>query len=108
MITLAPCPSNNIGINQIALFQCWSNHTGAAITWFIDNGTRADNNSDIVVNGSGSSNSSLTIPGYPQYNNTVVRCNAFAFVNGSEYFNFSESTLRLQGLFNYFSLSLPS
>ena len=70
------------------------------ITWNI-NGTASSHNEiiqlGIVTNGAGSPNSSLTIPGYPQYNNTVVRCNAFGFVNGSGYVNFSESTLRIQG-----------
>ena len=65
------------------------------------NGTNSANNDiiqiGIVTNGDGSQQSNLTIPGYPQYNNTVVRCNAFGFVNGNIYFNFSESTLRIQG-----------
>ena len=39
----------------------------------------------------------LTISGYPQYNNTVVRCNAAGLVDGNSYFNLSESTLRIQG-----------
>ena len=50
----------------------------------------------IVTNGV-SQHSNLTIHGYPQYNNTVVRCLASGFVNGYFYFNFSESTLRIQG-----------
>ena len=81
------------------------------VTWNI-NGTGSTNNEiiqlGIVTNGAGSPNSSLTIPGYPQYNNTVVRCNAFGSVDGSNYFNFSESILRIQGntlsdISNYFS-----
>ena len=75
-------------------------YTGVSITWYI-NGTGSANNDiiqlGIVTNGDGSQQSNLTIPGYPQYNNTVVRCNAFGFVNGSGYFNFSKSTLRTQG-----------
>ena len=71
-----------------------------SITWLV-NGTGSINNEiiqlGIVTNGAGSSNSSLTIPGYPQYNNTVVRCNAFGFVNGNNYFNFEQHTLRIQG-----------
>ena len=51
----------------------------------------------IVTNGAGSSSSTLTIPGYPQYNNTVVRCIATGFVDGNLYNNFSQSTLRMQG-----------
>ena len=70
------------------------------ITWFV-NGTSSANNDiiqlGIVTNGAGTPNSSLTIPGYPQYNNTVVRCEAFGFVNDSLYNNFDIATLRIQG-----------
>ena len=76
------------------------NHTGVSVTWNV-NGTGSTNNDiinlGIVTNGAGSPSSSLTIPGYPQYNNTVVRCFAVGFVDGNNYFNFSESTLRIQG-----------
>ena len=70
------------------------------ITWLVNETTSTDNNITqlgIITNGAGSPNSSLTIPGYPQYNNTVVTCNAFGLVNGSGYVNFSQSTLRIQG-----------
>ena len=76
------------------------NHTGVAIVWYV-NGTSSTNNDiihlGIVTNGAGTQQSNLTIPGYLQYNNTVVRCNAFGSVNGNNYFNSSESTLRIQG-----------
>ena len=70
------------------------------VTWLVNGTTSKDDNItqlSIVTNGAGSPNSSLTIPGYPQYNNTVVRCIAFGSVDGNNYFNFSESTLRIQG-----------
>ena len=70
------------------------------IIWHV-NGTASSHNDiiqlGIVTNGAGSPNSSLTMPGYPQYNNTVLRCIASGFVDGSLYNNFSESTLRIQG-----------
>ena len=70
------------------------------ITWLV-NGTGSGQNDivelGIITNGAGSSNSSLIIPGYPRYNNTVVRCIASGFVDGNRYNNFSESTLRIQG-----------
>ena len=76
------------------------NNINIGISWLV-NGTVSGNNDTlrlgIVTIGAGSSNSSLTIPGYPQYNNTVVRCIAVGFVNGNSYFNFNESTLRIQG-----------
>ena len=53
---------------------------------------------DIVTNGPGSRNSSLTIPTYPQYNNTVVRCIASKLVDGNLYSNSNDlATLRIQG-----------
>ena len=70
------------------------------ITWLVNETTSGHDNIvklGVITNGTGSPNSSLTIPGYPQYNNTAVRCNAFGSVKGSSYFNFDESTLRIQG-----------
>ena len=75
-------------------------HTGVSITWLVNETISNSNNIiqlDIVTNGAGSPNSSLTIPGYPHYNNTVVTCNAFGFVNDSLYNNFDNATLRIQG-----------
>ena len=70
------------------------------VTWLVNETTSNDNNITqlgIVTIGAGSPNFSFTIPGYPQYKITVVTCNAFGIVNGNSYFNFSESTLRIQG-----------
>ena len=68
------------------------------VTWNI-NGTSNGHNDNIIQLGVTTSgvpqHYNLTIPGYPQYNNTVVRCDAFGSVIG--YFNFSQSTLRIQG-----------
>ena len=67
------------------------------VTWFI-NGTAFGHNEIIklgIVTSGGPQHSNLTITGYPQYNNTVVRCDAFGSVIG--YFNFSQSTLKIQG-----------
>ena len=76
-------------------------HSGLGTTWLV-NGTNSLGNDnvklDIVTNGVPSRNSSLTIPGYPQYNNTVVICNAVGYVNGNIYINSSQSTLRIQGI----------
>ena len=84
-------------------------HPDVGITWNV-NGTGSANNDiielGIVTNGAGSSSSSLTIPGYSQYNNTVVRCNAAGSVNGNSYFNFSLSTLRKQGTSEILNTSL--
>ena len=72
-----------------------------SITWSINGTGSADNaiiKLGIVTNGAGSHNSSLTIPGYPQYNNTVVRCNAFGLVDGNSYVNFNQTSLKIQSV----------
>ena len=93
-------PSPNIGVYQLAYYQCSVDHPDVSIIWFV-NETRSTNNDSIqlgiVTNGAGSSSSSLTIPGYPQYNNTVVKCLASGFVDGNLYNDFDNSTLRIQG-----------
>ena len=93
-------PSPHIGVYQVAHYQCSVDHTGVSITWNV-NGTVSTNNDiiqlGIVTNGAGSQQSNLTIPGYPQYNNTVVRCLTSGLVNDISYFNFNESTLKIQG-----------
>ena len=70
------------------------------ITWYINETIFNDDSIvklGIDTNGAGSSSSSLTIPGYPQHNNTVVTCYASGFVDGNLYNNFSTSTLKIQG-----------
>ena len=93
-------PSPNIGVYQLAHYQCSVDHTGVAVNWNI-NGTGYGHNDNIIQLGIAttgvSQDSNLTIHGYPQYNNTVIKCVASGFVNGSNYFNFSESTLTIQG-----------
>ena len=94
-------PSPNIEVNQLAHYQCSVNYTGVSIIWNI-NGTVSNDDSaiqlGIITIGAGSQQSNLTIPGYPQYNNTVVRCFASGFIDdNTTYINFSESTLRIQG-----------
>ena len=92
-------PSPNIGVYQLARYQCLVDHSGVTVTWFV-NGTASDYLEVIklgVVTSGGSQHSNLTIPGYLQYNNTVVRCLASGFVDDSLYNNFDNSTLRIQG-----------
>ena len=70
------------------------------VNWLV-NGTTSDHDNitqlGIVTIGAGLQQSNLTIPGYPQLNNTVVICLASGFVNDSLYYNFDNSTLRIQG-----------
>ena len=71
-----------------------------SISWLVNKTSSTNDDTiqlGIVTNGAGSPNASLTIPGYPQYNNTIVTCIASGFVNGNIYTDFSESTLKIQG-----------
>ena len=89
-------PSNYIEIGQLAPYHCSVNDTRVGINWFINGSTVLP--SDVNVTGAGSSSSSLTIPGLPQYNNTGVKCAATGYLdNNVRYDMFNESTLRIQG-----------
>ena len=95
-------PSPNIGVYQLAHYQCSVDHTGVSVTWFV-NGTGSANipivQLGIVTIGPGTASSSLTIPGYPQYNNTVVKCVAAGYVNNKMYSNTLQSILMIQGMY---------
>ena len=70
-----------------------------SVTWLV-NETASGHNEIVklgIVTSGGSQESNLTIPGYPEYNNTVVRCLASGFVDGSIYNKFDNNTLRIQG-----------
>ena len=85
-----------IEVGQSAGYHCSVNDTRVGISWFINASSTIP--SDVTVNGLATSSSNLTIPGLPQYNNTVVRCLASGLLNNNvPYTNFSDSTLRLQG-----------
>ena len=70
------------------------------ITWNV-NKTGYGHNDNIIQLGIATSgvpqHSNLTIHGYPQYNNTVVKCIAAGSVNSSDYIKSSQATLRIQG-----------
>ena len=97
-------PSPNIGVYQLAHYQCSVDHTGVGITWYV-NGTGSTNKEiiqlDIITSGAAFTASNLTIHGYPQYNNTVVICIASGLLNAMDpnsfYYNFDNATLRIQG-----------
>ena len=78
-------------------------HPSVNIGWNV-NGTAYGHNEIIqigIVTNGGLQQSNLTITGYPQYNNTVVICIASGLLDvndpNSFYYNFTESTLRIQG-----------
>ena len=82
------------------------NHTNSIVA-FLVNGTLSTNKTiiqlGIITSGAGTPNSSLTIPGYPQYNNTLVRCIAYGPVEGINSYN---ATLRIQGICKYLSCNI--
>ena len=85
-----------IEVGQSAGYHCLVNDTRVVINWFINGSTTIPSN--ITVTGLATPSSNLTILGLPQYNNTIVRCAAFGYLdNNVPYNNFSESTLRIQG-----------
>ena len=73
------------------------------IGWNVD-GTSYGHNEIIqlgILTNGGPHQSNLTIPGYPQYNNTEVKCIASGLLNAidpnSFYYNFDNATLRIRG-----------
>ena len=92
-------PSPNIEVYQLAYYQCSVDHPSVGITWNV-NKTSYGHNEIIqlgIVTSGGAQQSNLTIHGYPQYNNTEVKCIASGFVDGIFYGNFDNATLRIQG-----------
>ena len=93
----SPGINKGIGVNDFAVYHCSVNDTRVGLNWFINGSTTIPSN--VTVTGLATpSSQNLTILGLPQYNNTIVRCTAFGYLdNNVPYNNFSESTLRIQG-----------
>ncbi len=75
-----------------------------AITWTINGNTSADSmfqsyitSYDIVYSGAGTQDTTLTIPGDPVLNGTVVHCNALGKINNELYDEADSDTLYIQG-----------
>ena len=94
-------PSQAITIQQKAVYKCSVDNNGVVINWFV-NGITSTHTSitdlGIITYGAGTQNSSLTIPGNPELNNTIVRCIASGRVDMMDYINSSEATLFIQGI----------
>ena len=90
-------PSLNIGVYQLAHYQCSVDHPNSIIVLLV-NGTVSTNieieQLGITTSGAGTRNSSLTIPGYPQYNNTIIKCIITFALEGDP----KNATLRIQGI----------
>ena len=89
--------SGNIDIYQPAFYYCSVNDTRVSVSWSINGSNTIA--IDIIVNGTGSMSSTLTIPGLLKYNNTLVRCYAGGIIEGKIFFAHNNSTLRIQGAF---------
>ena len=90
-------PSQAITIQQTAVYKCSVDNNGVVINWFVNElpSTRSSiMNLGIITYGAATQNSSLTIPGSPELNNTNVTCLAL----GLGYFNTSSATLFIQGM----------
>ena len=94
-------PSQAITIHQTAVYKCSVDNNGVTIQWIVNGNSSTDSsitNLGIITYGVGTQNSSLTIPGNPELNNTIVRCIASGQVDMMGYFNTSSATLFIQGI----------
>ena len=100
-IQLSFIPSQAITIHQTAVYKCSVDNNGVSIVWVVNDTISTDSsitNLGIITYGFGTQNSSLTIPGNPEMNNTIVRCIASGRVHMMDYINSSEAILFIQGI----------
>ena len=94
-------PSQAITIQQTAVYKCSVDNNGVVIHWNVNGNSSIDSSIidlGIITYGFGTQNSSLTIPGNPELNNTIVICIAAGLVDMMGYFNTSSATLFIQGI----------
>ena len=94
-------PSQAITIQQTAVYKCSVDNNGVSIVWVVNDTISTDSsitNLGIMTYGVGTQNSSLTIPGNPEMNNSIVRCIASGRVDMMDYINSSEAILFIQGI----------
>ena len=97
-------PSPNITTLQSAVFRCTVGVL-VPIIWTINETSSADpvfqpyiSSYNITYSGAGTSDSTLTIPGDPVLNGTVVQCNAVGKINNELYNEIDSDTLYIQGM----------
>ena len=98
-------PSPNITTLQSAVFRCTVDVV-VQITLTINETSSANgplfqsyiSSYSIVYSGAGTSDSTLTIPGDPVLNGTVVQCHALGFINNELYNEVDSDTLYIQGM----------
>ena len=97
-------PSQAITIQQTAVYKCSVDNNGVSIQWNV-NGLLSTHSFitdlGIITYGHGTQNSTLTIPGNTELNNTIVTCIASGLVDMMGYVNKSNATLFIQGIINY-------
>ena len=82
------------------MYKCSIDNNGVSIQWFVNGNSSTDSSitcHGIITYGHGTQNSSLTIPGNPELNNTIVICIASGLVDMMLYVNTSSATLFIQG-----------
>ena len=98
-------PSPNITTLQSAVFRCTVNVV-VGITWTVNETSSADSmfwdsfisSYSIVYSGAGSQDTTLTVPGDPVLNGTVVQCRAVGFINNVLHNEADSDTLYIQGM----------
>ena len=95
--------SQAITIHQTAVYKCSVDTNGVSIQWNVNGTTSMDSSITdlgIITYGFSTQDSSLTIPGNPKLNNTIVICIASGLINKMGYVNTSSATLFIQGIIN--------
>ena len=96
-------PSQAITIQQTAVYKCSVDNNGLSIQWIVNGNSSTDSSITdlgIITCGVGTQNSSLTIPGNPELNNTIGTCIAVGYVDFMIYINTNSATLFIQGIIN--------
>ena len=82
------------------MYKCSVDNNGVSIHWIVNGNSSTDSsitNLGIITYGAATQNSSLTLPGNPKLNNTIMTCIASGLVDMMGYFNTSSATLLIQG-----------
>ena len=83
------------------MYKCSVDNNGVSIQWIVNGTTSTDSSITdlgVITYGAATQNSSLTIPGNPELNNTIVRCISSGLVDMMDYSNASSATLFIQGM----------
>ena len=85
------------------MYKCSVDNNGVSIQWSVNGNSSTDSsitNLGIMTYDAATQNTSLTIPGNPKLNNTIVICIASGLVDTMVYVNTSSATLFIQGIIN--------